>query len=228
MMRGKSVKASRVQPQSVAVIASAHDLARAKRLRRLPDLFELRLDAVEVAAAELEYAIARLRAPLIITARHPREGGLNDLSATRRRDLLLRFLPHAAFVDVELRSAKQLEDVLAAADERKVQRVISVHNLRRTPSVAELEKLTRAVEKSAPSVFKVATRTETPADLDRLVTFFERTKMRIPIAAMGIGALGRASRLQLAAGGSVLNYAHLGTSAAEGQLSLAELLRLTG
>jgi 3-dehydroquinate dehydratase len=43
---------------------------------------------------------------------------------------------------------------------------------------------------------------------------------------MGIGKLGRLSRRLLARNGSVLNYAHLGTRAVEGQLSLAEMRRV--
>jgi 3-dehydroquinate dehydratase len=43
---------------------------------------------------------------------------------------------------------------------------------------------------------------------------------------MGIGKLGRRSRLELARRGCLLNYAHLGSPAAPGQLSLRDLRRL--
>jgi 3-dehydroquinate dehydratase-1 len=92
-------------PQIVGVIFTQADLRRAIQMRNPPDLFELRLDALFARSDEVMTAIGNLRAPLIITARHPREGGSNQLGARERRALLLRFLPHAAYVDIELRSA---------------------------------------------------------------------------------------------------------------------------
>ena len=67
------------RPKIVGVIFSRADLERARRMRKPPDLFELRLDRL------IDAPIGQLPAPLIITARHPREGGANNLSALRRR-----------------------------------------------------------------------------------------------------------------------------------------------
>ncbi len=121
-------------PQIVAVLSSLPDLQRATRMRRLPDFFELRLDALHRELPAIEQILARLSAPLIITARHPAEGGLNNLSASERRALLQRFLPSSAGVDVELRSAAQLRSILATAKERKIKRIISVHDFHRAPT----------------------------------------------------------------------------------------------
>src|SRR6516164_73499 len=89
----------------VAVIASPADMDRAMRIRRPPNFFELRLDRLAAIVDQLENKLPKLRAPLIITARHPEEGGANKLSLPQRRDLLTRFLNHAEYLDVELRSA---------------------------------------------------------------------------------------------------------------------------
>src|SRR4051812_8873141 len=88
----------------VGVIASEADLRRAAVMAPAPDFFELRLDHLVASQDEVEKTIAQLKAPLIVTARHPSEGGANSLSAPRRRDLLTRFIPYAKYVDVELRS----------------------------------------------------------------------------------------------------------------------------
>jgi 3-dehydroquinate dehydratase len=45
---------------------------------------------------------------------------------------------------------------------------------------------------------------------------------------MGIGQLGRASRLELARRGSILNYVHLGSRASAGQLSIEQWRRFAG
>ena len=221
-----SVKGSGALPLLVAVISSRPELVRATRLRQMPDFFELRLDALAPIADEVATSVARLHAPLIVTARHPLEGGRNNLAINRRRDLLLRFLPHAAFVDIELRSSRQLRVVLEAAERRNVRRILSVHELHGTPPPDRLQMLADTAAASGADLFKIATRTDTPEELERLLSFFESNKDRLAISAMGIGKLGRVSRRLLAARGSALNYAHLGSSAAEGQLSLAEMRRL--
>ncbi len=154
----------------------------------------------------------RLSAPLIITARHPAEGGLNNLSASRRRALLQRFLPRSACVDVELRSAAQLRPILAAAGERKIKRIISVHDFHRAPSADRLDQWARDAESLGADIFKIVTRTETAEELAELVKFFQRTRSRMKVSAMGVGKFGRASRIYFAAHGSALNYVHLGNS----------------
>ena len=204
----------------VGVIFSRGDLARATRMRRPPDFFELRLDRL------INVAIGPLPAALIITARDPREGGANNLSAARRRQLLLEFRPRAAFVDVELRSAEVLAPVLRAASEAKVPTIISFHDFDTTPTAARLNEIATCARSLGAAVVKVATRTDTSTQLDRLVDFWEGQRPARDVVAMGIGKLGRASRLELARRGNLLNYAHLGSPAASGQLSIQELRRV--
>ena len=221
--RERTVTPDHSPARLVAVIASWADVQRARRLRSSVDLLELRLDAFISAPEELELSIGTLPAPLIITARHPAEGGHNRLSVARRRGMLLRFLPLASLVDIELRSAASLRPVLDAAAASQVHRIISVHDFRRTPTAQRLHELARTAEQLGADIFKIATRTDTAAELERLVEFFETARGPMAISAMGIGKLGRASRKLLAQRGSTLNYAHLGTPQAEGQLSLAEV-----
>ena len=226
MRASGSGKAEGCRPQVVAVIANSAELNRAKRLRQPPDLFELRLDGLGEALAEVEQSIGRLRAPLILTARHPMEGGQQRLRPRHRAELLLRFLPRAAYVDVELRSLADLADVVAEAERRNVRRIVSVHELRRTPSLEAMLALGARAKAASPNVFKLVTRVDTPAAVERLLAAFDTLKTSFPVGAMGVGRFGRESRVELFARGSVLNYAHLGHAWIEGQLSLAELRHL--
>lgn len=206
----------------MGVIASLPDLRRATRLRRPPDLFELRLDALYPITASAERLMAKLKRPLIISARHPAEGGRNDLSAMQRRKLLLHFLPVADFVDIELRAAFHLRAVLEAAAKRQVPRIISLHELRRTPSLQVFRRLANRAEKLSPDIFKIVTRTDRAADLARLLAFFDEQYRRYPLAVMGIGRLGKKSRIALSQRGSLLHYVHLGAALVPGQFSLTE------
>jgi 3-dehydroquinate dehydratase-1 len=209
----------------VGVIFSRADLHRAVRMRKPPDLFELRLDHLINCLNELKETFGRLSAPVIVTARDPDEGGANNLSTIRRRALLLEFLAHARFVDVELRSTNALHAVLQAAAEQKIKAIISFHDLQATPPLSQLDKIAERARSLGAAIVKVATRTDTRPQLDALLDFFDRQSGASDLAAMGIGRLGRIARLELARRGSALNYGHLGAPAAAGQLSIRELLK---
>jgi 3-dehydroquinate dehydratase-1 len=213
------------QGKITGVISSRADFDRALRLRTPPDLFELRLDAFGEKIDAVRPHIEKLGAGIIITARHPQEGGANQLSARKRRELLLSFLPQAAWVDVELRSASAMAAVFRAARKNGVRTILSFHDFRGTPAARRLDELARQAARLGADLFKVAMRTDTPAQLQRLLDFFERSRRAQNVAAMGIGQLGRKSRLELARRGCPLNYAHLGIARVAGQLSIPELRR---
>src|SRR5258708_6035017 len=118
-MTARRPSAEPLRPRIVGVIASRADLDRAMQVRRPPNLFEVRLDCLVRVVGKLESKLPRLRAPLIITARHPHEGGANRLSLRQRRNLLTQFLPHAEYIDVELRSAIALRSLLKLAEQKK-------------------------------------------------------------------------------------------------------------
>jgi len=214
-------------PRVVAVIASPADMYRAMRIRRPPNFFELRLDRLAGIVDQLEDKLPKLRAPLIITARHPQEGGANNLSSPQRRDLLTRFLNHAKYLDVELRSASAMRGLFILAKRRKVRRIISFHNFKSTPYPRMLASRLQAAKLNGANIFKVATRTDTPIEVARLIEFVTNKHAELSIAAMGIGRLGAISRVLLSRAGSVLVYASVGeTSDIEGQLSLKQLRAL--
>src|SRR5882724_11654480 len=211
----------------VGVIASRADLERALRMRRPPDLFELRLDRLADIADQVENVVPKLRTPLVITARHPHEGGARKLRLRQRRDLLARFLNHAQHIDVELRSAPALRSILTLAEEKNIRRIISFHNFKSTPSARILAAKAREARSHGADIFKVATRTDTPIELGRLVEFMTSRPLDLAVAVMGIGKLGAISRVLLARAGSVLIYASVGAATdVEGQLSLEQLRAL--
>ncbi len=215
------------RPRVVGVIASRADLGRALAMRNPSDLFELRLDRLAGIVDQLENKLPRLRAPLIITARHPQEGGANNLSLRQRRELLTRFLSHACYIDVELRSASALRSLLTLAKQKKVRRIISFHNFKSTPPLRVLRAKARAAKAHGADIFKVAARTDTPVQLARLLDFTAKKEIDLPVSAMGIGELGAISRVLLARAGSALVYASVAAGTdIEGQLSLKQLRAL--
>ncbi len=225
MIGAKSAETAAGGGRLVGVIATRAALAQATRLRKTPDLFELRLDALYLSLDEIEQAIPKLRAPLIFTARHPAEGGHHFLSAATRCKLLLRFLEWAAFVDLELRSLGELRPVWQQADRDKIGLIISCHYLHDTPPLHKLRRQSQTAARSGADIFKIATRTDTRAQLNRLIDFVATDSGAVPIAAMGIGKLGAESRRRLAQFGSALTYGFLGAATAQGQPALGKLRR---
>jgi len=224
MMARRSI---RRRPGVVGVIATPTDLKRASRMRRPPDLFELRLDCLSGIADQLENLLPKLRAPFIITARDPREGGAGKLKLRQRRDLLGRFLTDADYLDVELRSARALRFLLKLAESKHVRRIVSFHDFKSTPNARILAAKAREARSHGADIFKVATRTDTPMELARLLKFMTSNRLDLALAVMGIGKLGAISRVLLARAGSVLIYASVGPlSDIEGQMSLEQLRAL--
>ena len=223
MTTSQSVKEPPPSPRIVGVIASQADLGLAVGMRMLPDLFEIRLDHLCRHVDELENRLSILRAPLIITARHPREGGANHLSSQQRLELLSRFLPAAKYIDVELRSVSSFRSLLDLARRKNLRRIISLHDFHSTPMARSLRARARAAKSCGADIFKVATRTDTPGQLARLFDFVANKDVDVAVSAMGIGKLGAISRFVLARCGSALNYVSLGPSKIEGQLSIQQL-----
>jgi 3-dehydroquinate dehydratase-1 len=186
-----------------------------------PDLFELRLDWL-FNERDLEKKVVKLNAPLIITARHPAEGGNERLSNNTRRELLMRYLPIARYLDVELRSVRLYRSVIDRAKRSGIGTIISFHDFESTPSLGSLRAKASQATRVQPDLFKVVTRTDTGAQLDRLLRFTSERKPTLPLAAMGMGKLGRMSRLLFAQCGSVLIYTSLGKPRVDGQLSLEQ------
>lgn len=131
---------------------------------------------------------------------------------------------HAAAVDVETRSLNPLHDVVEAAHSSRVTVIASSHHFKNTPTTNVLREIEKKSRELGADVVKIATRTETPADVSRLLGLFE--KATGPLSVMGMGRLGMASRLLFASCGSVLNYGWLDRPNVPGQWSARELKRV--
>jgi 3-dehydroquinate dehydratase type I len=225
MKRSAAVKI----PATVGVIASESELRAAARMRKPPDFFELRLDHLPDLNPK---KIARLRRPLIITARHPAEGGsIGGRSCATpgswnshlhsRHELLLKWLPRARFIDIELRSLHELADVWEEAKHLKIKRICSVHDFASTPSHAVLQKQFQRAKRAGADIFKLVTHAETVDDLMTLLQFLSGTSGQCCV--MAIGKFGPISRLLFPECGSLLVYAPLLYALYPGQLTFRQL-----
>ena len=221
----------------VRVVAAVHSpatLAAALALApppAAPDWLELRVDGFQTCPGKLDALVALAPRPFVVTVRHPAEGGAPGATAdaAARRRLYEQFMagPAVAAVDVEVRSLRALAGVVRTARGANLCVVASFHDFHGTPTPGRLHALARRVADAGAHVFKVAATVESPEQLARLLDFMEWGKTQpVSLAVMGMGRLGRVSRLALAAAGSVLNYGYLGDAGPQvpGQWP-AEMLR---
>lgn len=193
------------------------------------DVIEVRLDCL---ADHLDQTAAllsgnKLGIPILATARHPDEGGCGSLPAADRENLLQRFLGQVDAIDIELCAANDMAGIIDAARSEGKTLILSFHDFKNTPSTATIQaKIDQAIDCGA-DVAKIAIHLESLASLCELTQICQ-SESRIKLSMMGMGPLGKLSRLVLAKAGSVLNYGYLQEANAPGQWPAAELKRLLG
>lgn len=210
-------------PLTVAVAHTPRGIAAACDLRRdKADLVEIRLDGLVKHRELIRQCLPAIKLPVLLTARHPREGGVGTLTTLVRRNLLEEFLPWASAVDIEMRSTRSMRSLLTKAEKQGVLKVFSFHDFRATPSLIRLKRLAAQARQEGADIVKIATSLRHAADLVPLL-HFQTLAGKHPAATMGMGPLGCVSRLTLAAAGSRLNYGYLDRPQVTGQWPAARL-----
>ena len=211
-------------------------LGQAKALRKLdPDLVEVRFDGygkAENIDENLE-ALKELRAviptiPLVFTCRIDREGGYQCLSRDVRLNLLKGAVQTAAvdIVDIEMSNgAAFIDEVMQASDRHGVKLVLSYHNFNETPDGAFiLDKLLEA-QKMGAHIAKIAVMPKDHRDplilLEAALT--ARTgRLKIPMIAVSMGAMGGITRLAGGLFGSDISFAAGTHASAAGQIPIGD------
>lgn len=200
----------------------------------IADILEFRLDNLHdhLDAAESCMASVPDSTGILTTVRHFDEGGAVRIAAEERVAIYRRFLERSDLIDVELRSL-ELPVFGALVKEAKsldVRVIVSYHDFENCPSRVDLfETVERAYDLGA-DIAKVAVVVEKFPEIQMLVELVEAFRDEgEEISAMGMGSLGKISRLMLGKAGSCLNYGFLEKPNAPGQLSascLKEMLTL--
>lgn len=189
------------------------------------DVVELRLDTLNVPAAELRANLAGHTLPILLTARHPSEGGASPDDPAARAAMIEPLLDLAALVDIELRTAQQMQPTIQKAHAAGAFVLGSFHDFQATPTDEVLAGALSFAQPLGIDSVKIATFLNSQDDLIRLMKLAS-TPHRQRISVMGMGPWGRVSRLVLAKCGSLLNYGYIGTANAPGQWPAAELKQL--
>lgn len=191
----------------------------------LCDVAELRLDLLKLSMADLRAKLAENTIPLLLTARHPAEGGQGSEDAAGRAAMIEPLIDLATLIDLELRSATQMQGTIQKARAVGVPVIGSFHDFQATPADDVLLGAVNFGQQAGLDAVKIATYINTQDDMTRLMKLAGGTH-RLRLSVMGMGPWGRVSRLVLAKCGSLLNYGFIGASNAPGQWPAARLKEL--
>lgn len=192
----------------------------------LCDIVEFRVDALTSEIPAVQASMTACQVPTLLTVRDKQEGGLSDSTVEQRDKLFTTLLPAARFIDIEIRNFSHFRRLIGEARRRNIFVIGSFHDFQGTPDPAQLQALSRQAREGGADLVKFATTLRHTADLATLAALQENETL--PLATMGMGPLGRVSRLLLASLGSVLNYGFLDQPTVPGQWPaprLRELIR---
>lgn len=217
----------------LSVVKAVGSVADASTLRRLAemdlaaqcDIVEFRVDAWPECAGEGVVIAEQLPVPVLVTVRRPDEGGQNNLSEGERMRLVRMFLPVATLLDVEIASLPEMSGLAAEARAAGVTIVASWHDFARTPPREVLRAKRDEALAAGADIVKFAAAVHGAGDIATLASLLEEPD-HPPLSIMGMGTLGRVSRLLFAQLGSVLNYGYLDRATVPGQWPAARLREL--
>ena len=187
------------------------------------DIVEFRADAFPDAEALILEAMRACPVPALLTARCPKEGGINALAIEARRDLLCGLLPAAALVDVETANFPNFPEVIREARRAGIPVVASRHDFSGTPPLNSLLATLEEARELGADAAKFAVTLRAAGDLKTLIDFMEQRPPDFPVSVMGMGDLAAVSRLLMAKLGSCLNYGWLDRPTVPGQWAAARL-----
>ncbi len=188
------------------------------------DLVEVRLDYLK----ELNRFddLAAIEKPIIVSCPPKNEGGVFEGTEEGRSRLLLKALPPADYITVEMRMEEAVRETLIAdAKKQRTKIIISFHDFDQTPSLEELSAIVDEQRVMGADVAKVACKAKTSDDAVTMLRLLAVKKDGGPIIAIAMGDHGVLTRSLGPALGACLTYAAVDGAhvAAPGQSSVAAM-----
>lgn len=228
------MKSLHVLPLKVSSMAELDE--RVRREAGDADILEVWLDSLQdLRLAEIFFLKDEVEKPFLFVNRAPFEGGsFMGTSAQRVAPLIEALERGADWVDLPIQTESKLigkamktkKAIAVKSSKQKPKIILSYHNFKSTPALAELKKIVQDAKKKGADLVKIATFAQT---MDDNVTLFELTKWAkkkcIPVCTNAMGPKGEISRVICPLLGSALYYAPLTEAhrTAPGQLTVAEL-----
>jgi 3-dehydroquinate dehydratase I len=184
------------------------------------ELAEIRLDLTKSSSEDI-VEIFKHPVSKIATCRFENTG-----LEVQKQKLFLAIESGAKFVDVEIETPKeQREEIIDHARKYSCKVIISYHNYKETPGLKELFQIADECYKSGADIAKVASMVNSTADNARLMALYSIDK---PLVSIGMGELGKVSRLVSVLLGAEFTFAapDTGKPTAPGQIGFSGMQSL--
>ena len=215
------------QANIVIPIVDEHSLEKISSTKKLDqcNVIEIRIDLL-MSVPDLNQKISKINAPILLTCRHPDEGGPEEFrDSIKRQSVITPLIQYASALDIEIDQAEHMKSILELAKSEGLLTLLSFHDFIGTPEKKHLQnKVSEGYERGA-DVVKIATTTNSFKDIISLMTLFDLFDSH-HLSVMGMGRLGMASRLLAAQSGSVLNYAALQSASVPGQWEVNDFKKI--
>ncbi|MGP8216081.1 MAG: type I 3-dehydroquinate dehydratase [Bacteroidia bacterium] len=185
-------------------------------------MVELRADSIkDFEEEDIDTLKKNARGTSIFTFRHVKEGGLFAGESKEQKDILVgAFSSGFDYVDVSY--GNSVTDNLSAKERKQL--VLSYHDFKATSSLKKLTGIIDKMRKESPAIIKVATMVNDSKDIFTLVDLLKEREDKEKFIIIGMGEMGKMTRLMFPVLGSYLTYASKeGTKAAPGIMTGKEM-----
>lgn len=181
------------------------------------EMAEIRMDLTEYNNEEIRRVFSR-RKKTIATCRPCK---IKD--EERQEILKLAIESGATYVDIEYEAPPEFKnELIDYAHAHQCDVIISYHNYQKTPELSELESIVHECYAQGADIAKIATHVNVNRDNSKILSLYKAPGR---LVAIGMGDLGRISRIVAPFLGAEFTYASLdqGETTAPGQISYERL-----
>jgi 3-dehydroquinate dehydratase-1 len=191
------------------------------------DYAEVRFDFLKIEhIPEALETIKKDLNKIVCTLRPKTEGGKFPGNEKERIAILKLIAEYNPFLlDVEFNTLKRNTSLVRYLKSTKTKLLVSWHDLKKTPSSAELKKKMNQMTKFSSNV-KIVSTAKSTDDSNRMLELYSK-KGRNNLISFAMGDLGRISRILCLYLGSPYTYVSLGKAIAPGQFSVDEVKKIT-
>ncbi len=184
------------------------------------ELIELRLDLLKITDEQIKNLCSQ-NAKIIVTFPPSKVSDAERLEKLRKG-----ILAGAELVDLEWNASDEfLEELVPFARGNDCRVIISFHDREKTPVKRELENIVKECSMCGADIVKIVCKVNSTEDNARLLSLYSLGKN---IIAIGLGNMGKITRIAAPLAGAEFTYASLGKGleTAEGQMSRSALERV--
>lgn len=185
------------------------------------DLVELRCDYIQdFKILDIEKIKQELTKPAIFTFRKTKDGGMFQGEFEIWKQIIeMASMAGFRYLDIEFPSIRYV-DLSKKHPETKI--ITSYHNFKQTNGYRDLRKIQKRMRGVKPDLMKFATFVKTEKDIRNLVRLLVSGKKSDRMVVIGMGNLGKITRIINPLLGSQINFLSGNETTAKGQLSFED------